>query len=69
MRIWVKHFFEIEALKFSIFFQKSHIFNSDQEEKMKDNLYDSYNDFWYGEANIDDIEGLPVEYEDSIDQG
>jgi len=36
---------------------------------MKDNLYDSYNDFWYGEANIDDIEGLPVEYEDSIDQG
>jgi hypothetical protein len=29
----------------------------------------SYNDFWYGEANIDDVEGLPIEYDETLEKG
>ena len=38
-------------------------------EKMSGVEADEYNDFWYGEANIDDVEGLPVEYDESFEKG
>ena len=38
-------------------------------EKMSGVEADAYNDFWYGEANIDDVEGLPVEYDESFEKG
>ena len=38
-------------------------------QKMTDEIADAYNDFWYGEANIDDVQGLPVQYDDQLEQG